>query len=105
MSALVILGATGWLLAPRPVGSPLPDPANRTVCRARPASTRARIAADGSPRRWSLNVPLGTARGAAEGQVRKGTRGSSMRISMRSNRGPESRFWWRLISLEVRVHS
>ncbi len=54
--------------------------AKRAVWRARAASTRARMAADDSPRRSSDSFW-------------KGTRGTSTWMSIRSSSGPERRFW------------
>ena len=67
-------------LVVRPAPWPSFTLANRADCRAHAASTRARIAADGSPRRSSLSFW-------------KGTRGTSTWMSIRSSSGPESRFW------------
>ncbi len=59
MSALVVRPAAGAGFVPSrtdadPASKPAPT-ANRAVCRARAASTRARIAAGGSPRRSSVS--------------------------------------------------
>ena len=54
--------------------------AKRSRCTCRAFSTRAWIAAEGSPRRWLLSLSYST-------------RGTSMWMSMRSSSGPEMRFW------------
>jgi len=81
MSALVV----------RPAPWPSLALANRADWRARAASTRARIAADGSPRRSSDNFW-------------NGTRGTSTWMSIRSISGPLTRPMYRSIMFGEHLH-